>query len=86
MMVSLGFPTSLIPEILDQMQLDKENYKDYISSLKNMEFWLFFTGIYKDRRSGNAYHFLLTYLCLFIGLIFEKKMIDWLTDRFGCSY
>ena len=43
-------------------------------------------GIYKDDRVDVAMNWYLTYGLMFIGLYIEKMSINWLTNRWGCTY
>lgn len=47
---------------------------------------MFFLGLYKDGREGNAKFYQITFLSLVIGLIFERQAINWLKDRYGCTH
>ena len=54
------------------------------TGLGKWSFWLFFAGIYKS--DGLDYEFYITFFALTIGCIFERKSINWLRNRWGCSY
>ena len=54
--------------------------------LENLQFWLFYAGIYNDGQPGNVYYFYIMYFLQLAGLAYERLCIRWLTDRFGCNY
>ena len=43
-------------------------------------------GIYKDPRPEYEFHFYMIFGTVLIGLFFEKQAINWLTNRWGCTY
>jgi hypothetical protein len=56
-----------------------------INFFDDASFWLYVGGFYKDYRIGGK-NFYLTMVSLVIGLIIERQAINWLKDRFGCTY
>ena len=54
------------------------------NDIDEISFWVFFTGIYKDDR--NPYYAQATFILMTIGLIVERQCINWLKNRFGCTY
>jgi len=53
--------------------------------LDKTSFWLFIGGFYKDFRDG-GFTFYSTMIALVIGLIIERQSINWLRNRYGCTY
>lgn len=47
---------------------------------------MFFLGIFNDGQQKNAYEFYLISALQLVGLLLEKRAIDWLTNRWGCTY
>jgi len=79
-MLCFGFPTSIFASFQKKYSDDpvKKNQID------NASFWLFFFGIFRD--GADSKYFYVTFGLLIIGLVFERSAINWLTNRFGCTY
>jgi hypothetical protein len=59
---------------------------DLISNIDYYTFWLFFSGLFKDYGTDRQNGFYFSFGIILISLIFEKMMINWLTNRWGCTY
>lgn len=82
----IGFPTSILYQIREKQLVDPTANADVIKKIDNISFWVFMAGIYKDGRDGNEYFFAFTFIFLIIALVFERQCINWLKNRFGCTY
>lgn len=51
-----------------------------------MSFWLFVAGLYKGEGTAAAIEFYKPYVLMFLALALERRFINWLTDRNGCTY
>jgi len=60
--------------------------KSWIDAIDGVNYWCFVTGIFKDPVPGVALYFYGTFGFMYIGLYLEKAAIDWLTNRWGCTY
>jgi hypothetical protein len=54
--------------------------------IDGLSFWVFFVGIYKDDRAQSAFYGQAAFISITIGLIIERQCINWLKNRFGCTY
>lgn len=83
-------PTNLDPSHWTKTDLANNvtyhNYLNNVRMLDNATFWCFITGIWKDHRIEVKRYYEMTFGLLFIGLMFEKQAINWLTNRWGCTY
>jgi len=79
-MFLIGYPSSLLYEIKEKNKFDDA----LVQKIDDYSFWLFFLGLYKDKE--NVYYFFMTFVWLIIGSMFEKQAINWLTNRYGCTY
>lgn len=71
------------------MQEDPITYHAYYSRLEWLDwlnYWTFITGLYKDHRKSIEADWYITYGLMFLGLYIEKTAINWLTNRWGCTY
>ena len=90
---SLGYPTSLIEKVRNNFVYDLQtapeqhpHNAEYIRSLTKAQYWCFVLGNYKDHRPEAEKYFYYTYGLLIAGLFVEKLAINWLTNRWGCTY
>lgn len=60
--------------------------ESWIERLDNTTYWVFMAGIWKDHRDGIDLYYFYTMGFLFLGLMLEKQAINWLTNRWGCTY
>ena len=77
-----AFPTTIIPQIRSKLEEDSS----YKQTMDWLSFWTFCIGIYRDQRPENVFYFYATYATLFLSLIIERQSINWLVNRFGCTY
>jgi hypothetical protein len=47
---------------------------------------LYFLGIFNDGQKENKSEWYIISAMILFGLVIEKKSIEWLTNRFGCTY
>ena len=57
-----------------------------IARVDKWTFWYFFSGVFKDHGTEVQNYFYFTIGLLYIGLTIEKLAINWLTNRWGCTY
>ena len=79
-MFIIGYPTSILEILKNRHEFDDA----YNQSIIDYQFWLFFFGIHKDQH--NVWYFYVTFISLITGSVIEKQCINWLTNRFGCTY
>ena len=60
-------------------------YKE-IKTADQLQFWLFFLGLYKDHRKEYQNFFYLPYLAIGFAYILERQAINWLLNRLGCNF
>lgn len=70
----------------DYNKTKAEHYRKNVEMLDTASFWCFMAGIWKDHRVPVKRYYELTYGLLFIGLMFERQAINWLTNRWGCNF
>jgi len=78
------------------VEANSPDSQEYIDRIDYWSFWLFILGIWKDVRTrvdenGDEYqpykHFyLIIYVGLTTGILFEKFSISWLKNRHGCTH
>lgn len=63
-----------------------DNHDPLIKHLDKATYWLYFAGIYtgNDAKEQGYYHKSIG--ILFAGLFLEKAAINWLNNRWGCTY
>ena len=91
--VSVGFPTTLLWNLRQQYKYDfaedpikYADNKGWIDSIDAVNYWCFVIGIFKDPVLDVSLYFYGTFGFMYIGLYLEKSAIDWLTNRWGCTY
>ena len=89
----VGYATTLLSDLREvfifnvtHKPKDATLYQTYVDNIDNLTYWIFMTGCYKDKRPDVAKYFWLTIALLMLGLFIEKKAINWLTNRWGCTY
>jgi uncharacterized membrane protein YGL010W len=63
--------------IYHQMSIDK---------IDSITFYVFMVGIFKDERLEMEHFFYVPMLVMSLGLLAERKAINWLTNRHGLTY
>jgi hypothetical protein len=80
--ICIGYPTELLYRVAEKGTLSEAT----VGKIDDIQFWLFYLGIFNDGASGNkAYFYILNFVQL-LGLTYERLCLRWLTDRFGCNY
>ena len=54
--------------------------------IDQITFYLFISGLFKDHRTAVQNYWYFPMFALAAGLIFERKAINWLSNRSGCTY
>jgi len=72
----IQYPTPLLKQIKD---LKKGDHKTQVF-IDQLTLWLFYLGLYKETTSLRVTGIVL------LGLIIERVAINWLKNRFGCTY
>lgn len=70
----------------DADPLERQRHVERIESVDFMTFWLFIAGTFKDHRKSAQNYFYFNFGLLVLGLVFERQAINWLTNRWGCTY
>lgn len=66
----------MIDRYREKLAVDMTTNADKIKLVDTISFWTFMTGLYH-------YKYVVG---IFIALIFERQCINWLKNRFGCTY
>jgi hypothetical protein len=61
-------------------------FNQLIEKIDSYTFYLFFLGIFKDHGTNRQNGFFFTFGIILISLTLEKMMINWLTNRWGCTF
>ena len=84
---TLGFPTTLLLRVQDNLKFeDPIGNADFIKKVNKWIFYCFVGGVFKDHDSQTQNNFYFVFIALFLGLVFEKQSINWLSNRWGCTF
>ena len=83
---SLGFPSTMLILQRDRLSSGAFYQDPSIQKIDDWTFWFFISGIFKDRGTDRQNTFYFTMGALILALVFEKQCINWLTNRWGCTY
>ena len=94
-MAIIGWPSSLIEKIRSEILINAKKVGTAeaiqqatlnVHNLDKATWWIFVLGIYKDPRPEYEMYFYMIFGTILVGLFFEKQAINWLTNRWGCTY